>query len=192
MKTSGAALVAVVLFAGSTWAQDAPEQPPRDPPVDIDQLLGPTGPQTMEEKAHELTRDAGAIENAIRQSECSLLQDDRAQERCWQASAAFYEYLTRELSRRSQVFWWRHLFSKIIFFVVMLIVAIGLYFAWRQFAATEKLGESERTRELGSSIELGAGGVKVSSPVLGIIILALSLGFFYLYLAHVYPIVEVF
>jgi len=39
-------------------------------------------------------------------------------------------------------------------------------------------------------LELGQTGLKVSSPVLGVIILVISLAFFYLYLVYVYPIGE--
>jgi hypothetical protein len=39
-----------------------------------------------------------------------------------------------------------------------------------------------------SQVSIGPQGVTVSSPVLGVIILGLSLGFFYLYLHYVYPI----
>jgi hypothetical protein len=40
-------------------------------------------------------------------------------------------------------------------------------------------------------VKLGTSGIEVSSSVLGIVILVLSLGFFYLYLVYVYPITEV-
>jgi hypothetical protein len=42
-----------------------------------------------------------------------------------------------------------------------------------------------------SHLKLSAQGIEVSSSVLGIVILVVSLGFFYLYLVHVYPITEV-
>lgn len=42
-----------------------------------------------------------------------------------------------------------------------------------------------------TSIEASTSGLKVSSPVLGVIILSISLLFFYLYLAFVYPIHEI-
>jgi hypothetical protein len=45
-------------------------------------------------------------------------------------------------------------------------------------------------RARASPIELSTGGLKISSPVLGVIILGLSLAFFYLYLVYVYPIAE--
>jgi hypothetical protein len=37
-------------------------------------------------------------------------------------------------------------------------------------------------------IEVSASGAKVSTPVIGVIILTLSLAFFYLYLKFVFPI----
>jgi hypothetical protein len=41
-----------------------------------------------------------------------------------------------------------------------------------------------------SSIKLGAGGLELSSQVIGLIVLALSFGFFFLYIKEVYPMVE--
>jgi hypothetical protein len=43
-----------------------------------------------------------------------------------------------------------------------------------------------------TEFEASAKGIKVSSPVLGVIILVISLAFFYLYLVYVYPISEIF
>jgi hypothetical protein len=43
-----------------------------------------------------------------------------------------------------------------------------------------------------TEIEATLQGLKISSPVLGVIILALSFFFFYLYLKYVYPIHEIF
>ncbi|TFL18533.1 hypothetical protein [Jannaschia formosa] len=98
-----------------------------------------------------------------------------------------YDYHVEALDHRMAVFRWQYRSSMAIFAVVVLIVLIGLYFSWMQFHA------SDRGRDMGSSsLEASSGGLKVSSPVLGVIILALSLGFFYLYLVHVYPIFEVF
>ena len=43
-----------------------------------------------------------------------------------------------------------------------------------------------------TSFSASATGISVSSPVLGVIILVISLAFFYLYLVYVYPISELF
>ena len=74
--------------------------------------------------------------------------------------------------------------------LVVLLVLAGMYFSWLQFsAALKKDGASGDA--VGTTFEASATGLKVSSPVVGIIILAISLAFFYLYLIHIYPIVEI-
>ncbi len=68
--------------------------------------------------------------------------------------------------------------------------------------ATGEPGGAERTAErtgavdagtvtLQTSLEAGTGGIKLSSPVLGVIILMISFLFFYMYLIHIYPIREI-
>ncbi len=47
---------------------------------------------------------------------------------------------------------------------------------------------TDETTEIVASVK----GIKVSSPILGVIILVISLLFFYLYLVYVYPITEIF
>lgn len=103
------------------------------------------------------------------------------------AVRAFYDYRTEGFAHRMAVFRWQHLSSQILFFVVIGIVGVGLYFSWLQFHETKDKNAMPTT-----SIEAGKEGFKVSSPVLGVIILVLSLAFFYLYLVHVYPISETF
>jgi hypothetical protein len=48
--------------------------------------------------------------------------------------------------------------------------------------------EEESTR---TTVKFGKDGIEVSSSILGVIILAMSLVFFYMYLHFVYPVVEV-
>ncbi len=98
---------------------------------------------------------------------------------------AYYRYHQRSLDHRSRVFEWRHFSTRAIFFVVIAIVLIGLYFSWIQFKAE---GHSSTP----STLEASGKGIKVTSSVLGVVILALSLIFFYLYLVYVYPISEIF
>jgi hypothetical protein len=99
---------------------------------------------------------------------------------------ASYAHRTRALDHRQAVFAWQHRSSQIIFGVVIVIVGVGLYFSWMQFHAAARTGQ-----ELGiTEIEGSAEGFRLSSPVLGVVILVLSLAFFYLYLVHVYPITE--
>ena len=121
---------------------------------------------------------------------CSDIDDEPTRESCWESYRSSFNYYKTGHVHRTQVFAWQYLSARIIFFVVLTLVAIGIYFAWVQFkldiSSTSKGGEKEHT------VELSTSGVKVSSPVLGVIILVLSLAFFYLYLVFVYPIAEIF
>jgi hypothetical protein len=47
---------------------------------------------------------------------------------------------------------------------------------------------AELTKELQQTIEVSPTGAKVTTPVVGIVILTLSLAFFYMYLHFVFPI----
>ena len=69
-----------------------------------------------------------------------------------------------------------------MFSVVLTLVFAGLVFAALQF---------RRGMRTTTEIEFSMSGVKVSSPVLGVVILAVSMAFFYLYARYVYPIQEV-
>lgn len=116
--------------------------------------------------------------------------DEAGQRSMQQALKAFYDYRIRGFDHRSRVFEWQLLSSRMIFGLVILIVAVGLYFSWLQFMAGQK--ENGGPEKASTTLEASPTGVKVSSPVLGVIILTLSLAFFYLYLVHIYPIEEIF
>jgi hypothetical protein len=80
---------------------------------------------------------------------------------------------------------------------VYAITVFGLLCAAVQFRLIDRMrGRAVKPEENGADeisageVELPGGG-KVSSPFLGVIILFISLGFFYLYLTNVYPIVSV-
>lgn len=104
-----------------------------------------------------------------------------------------YRYLASHFEHRRNVFAWQHWSSQIIFGVVLVLVGAGVYFSAVQFhrglrpAPHVSRTESEQKTEFTASLK----EIKVSSPVLGVIILAISLAFFYLYLVFVYPIQEV-
>jgi hypothetical protein len=100
----------------------------------------------------------------------------------------YYVYKASGLRYRSRVFEWQLFSSRIIFATVILLVASGIVFAAIQFHAGLK---RPRAAVDPTQIDLSAGSIKVSSPVLGVIILVISLAFFYLYLVYVYPISEV-
>lgn len=113
---------------------------------------------------------------------------------CLAARKAFYDYYAQGLPRRARVYEWNNFSTRVIFFVVLTLVGIGVYFSWKQFfGVTLKKPDTGREPSEGpapevSELEIGLGGIKVKSPVLGVILLALSLAFFYLYLQYVYPV----
>ena len=108
-----------------------------------------------------------------------------------EALKGYYDYRIKGFDHRARVFEWQLLSSRIIFVLVIMIVLAGLYFSWLQFQVGLKgAGDGE---DMTTTVEASvSGGIKVSSPILGVIILTLSLVFFYLYLVHVYPISEIF
>ena len=120
-------------------------------------------------------------------SEGSLeyLIDDAAKEKLGEA---LYDNQLWTLRRNASVYAWQDFSSKVIFASVLLLVLIGVFFAGVQFFGGYPSGSSSDAREAPSEVELSVKGISVSSPFLGVIILVISLGFFYLYLAYVYPI----
>jgi hypothetical protein len=122
---------------------------------------------------------------------CTDIQDEETIAGCWAAYQAYFSYYTAGFEHRRSVFDWQHLSTRIIFVVVIFLVAIGIFFAWVQFRQS-MTGESKSGDKavVTHEIEISTTSVRVSSPVLGVIILTLSLAFFYLYLVYVYPITE--
>lgn len=122
----------------------------------------------------------------------------------YEAAGAEIEYKQAELAYKknellyiTDVFRWQYKSSIIIFFMVVLVVLTGLVFAGIQFYISMKqMGGKIRkgalvgiqTAPADTNLEFTTSGVKVNSSVLGVIILVISIGFFYLYLGHVYPI----
>jgi hypothetical protein len=106
----------------------------------------------------------------------------------------YYEYKNFGYAHRKKVFMWQLLSSKLIFFVVVGLVISGIYFAGLQFFHAIKLSKKAGDVEKLMNTELSASSdeIKVSSPVLGVIILVLSFLFFFLYLKFVYPIQDTF
>ena len=132
-----------------------------------------------------------------------VLGDPATQREYLTAMQRYYAYRSAGYTHRSRVFEWQLFSSKITFAVVLTLVGLGIYFAAVQFRVAMRKGPPRPLSDgaitevpaspsaLATHIELSTKGVAVNSSVLGVIILALSLGFFYLYLVHVYPIKEI-
>lgn len=118
--------------------------------------------------------DAGGLDPATRAKYSTALN-------------AYYDYRISGYRHREDVFAWQFFSSKIIFWVVLLIVLAGILFSAIQFF---RKGASKKPDV--SEVEASLQGIKVTSPVLGVVILTLSIAFFYLYLVFVYPINNAF
>lgn len=118
---------------------------------------------------------------------CPTVLDVR--EACLQAVKRFYTAYHENIDLRKRIFEQQYSMTIMIFGLVVTIVFAGLVFAAIQFYISARsvtnLEKFDQTK-----FGLSFKGLEVSSSVLGVIILVISLGFFYLYLIHVYPIVE--
>jgi len=130
-----------------------------------------------------------------------VLGDPGTRQRYLEAMQRYYDYRANGYAYRSRVFEWQLLSSRVIFVIVLVLVGAGIYFAAVQFrgamraAARPMAAPAEPSAPpsltLGTQLEVSAKGIVVNSSVMGVIILALSLAFFYLYLVYVYPISDV-
>lgn len=99
-----------------------------------------------------------------------------------------YDYKVEGFRHRARVFRWQFYSSIVIFIVVVCLVLVGLYFSWLQFKRDLAAAGSAPAE---TQLAVSAKGIRVQSSVLGVIILVISLLFFYLYLVYVYPIQEI-
>jgi len=138
-------------------------------------------------------RQRGAVSSA------ELDPQTRAKQQ--EALRAKYDYQTFSFAHAKRTFEFQYGSGRIIFWVVLLIVFSGLAFSAVQFyvglhhpleSRVKADGkESAPNGESVSEFEATLQGIKLKSSVLGLIILAMSMVFFYLYLKYVYPITNI-
>jgi hypothetical protein len=114
-------------------------------------------------------------------TECQYPDAD-TQTDCIAAVRENYRYNVAALQHRRASFEWSLTASEIMFFMVLVMVLAGLVFAAVQFRSSAPTP---------TDLEISTSGLKVSSSVLGVVILAMSMAFFYVYTRYVYPIQEV-
>jgi len=128
-------------------------------------------------------------------TDCNL-KDPASAKACNESVVEKYRYLIAAYRHRRESFDWNLKASRVMFVMVILLVVAGMLFATVQFriAMLRMLGpkaDGNGKTGIETDLEISAKGVKVSSSVLGIIILLISMSFFYLYALYVYPIHEV-
>jgi len=156
--------------------------------------------QTQEKISDQIKKEDGATVNFIPEFSPIVLKNEQSKKAMFAAFKSYYEYRSTGFEHRKQVFAWQLFSSKIIFVVVIFLVLVGVYFSWVQFHKKmddEKTGEplpgnsDAKKSEDVTTISASVKEIKVSSPILGVIILVISLLFFYLYLVYVFPIEEI-
>jgi hypothetical protein len=147
----------------------------------------PTTLPTLEQRRQRLL-DFTPVAPAPPASGVALAPETRAAYET--ALRAYYDYRVRGYEQRLQAFEWQGWSTKAIFFAVLGLVLAGVVFAAVQFGVG--LRRTGTAGETSSELAIDLKGVKVSSPVLGVVLLTISLAFFYLYLVYVYPIMNVF
>lgn len=170
----------------------APALPSPTPPPSVPALDSP-----FAKIAEEVERETPAVS----MPPDLLLQDreDHAKYLRWQ----------REFSRQS---WEWHLHStKLLMYVVLVIVFFGLFITYLQFtherrtmkrveaaagSAGAELDEIPADQDPpgkagdASTLKLGPAGLEITSQVIGLLVLGFSLAFFYFYVKDVYPMQE--
>jgi hypothetical protein len=110
-----------------------------------------------------------------------------------------YRYESERLKHRKWVFRFQLIATNVSFVMVITIVSFGIRFAYVQFSRefpkvsnVATSGQSSSSIQSSPSsvtdIEISLARIKVSSSILGVVILGLAMGFFYLYIRFVFPI----
>lgn len=115
-----------------------------------------------------------------------------------EALIGYLEYRKTGYQHRRAVYRWQFVSTIVTFVTVLIVVFTGLYFSYLQFtdggrrwARKTKADEASPTAPVistATTFKANLSGVEVSSNVMGLIILVVSIVFFYLYIAFVYPI----
>lgn len=106
----------------------------------------------------------------------------------------YYDNYARDLAAiRLNAFWWQALASQVLLCVVVVVCLSGVFFSGYQlWIATSRGpvdGSAKSTADpISTSVELSWQSVRVTSSVIGLIVLVVSVAFLYLFLKEVYKI----
>jgi hypothetical protein len=165
-------------------------------------LLVPVGAQTGSSGQEKMPPPFQAPSaQAVAGGSCPQ-EDPETAKVCQEMLRESYRYTIAAYQHRRESFNWSLTASKIIFFVVVVLVASGIVFAAIQFRvalleagsgrghkpASERKGSAT---SMATDLEFSRQGIKASSSVLGVMVLLISMAFFYLYAQFVYPIHEI-
>jgi hypothetical protein len=101
-----------------------------------------------------------------------------------EALIAQYDHQIATMKQIEAVYAWQGLASNVSLFLVVLIVSAGVAFSGFQLWHAAKLGAPQAD----SHLEITFQKVRLTSSVVGIVVLALSFFFFYLFVKEIYAI----
>lgn len=96
----------------------------------------------------------------------------------------YYSYLSQKTDIYIEQFKWQRSASERLLWLVVTVVISGILFSGVQ------LWRASSTKDLGpeSSIEIASSKIKITSSVVGLIVLVISIVFFYFFLTEVYTV----
>lgn len=139
----------------------------------------PTEQSTLECIAQYFGKNALTMDNAV--------LANAADSFCY--SSARHQYLLNDFAVRRDAYAIQPFETKVIMWMVVALVACGIYMAWLQLAASYELallGRNLSSENTESNVKIA--GMSVRSSVIGVIILVISFAFFGIYVRYVYTI----
>jgi hypothetical protein len=189
MRAMARELITALLLTTVAWAQGSTTL---DVPVDV-----PVVSEDQKAAAIDgIGSNAASFREILKQNCETSSYGPEGQIACKEAVKGFFVYTRDGFVHRMNVFQKQYWLSFGIFLVAVALVFLGMYFAWVQFSLSmqsrAKPDSSGATDDLNTQLSLSMSEVKVNSPVLGVIILIISLAFFYMYLVFVFPVHDTF
>ncbi len=120
---------------------------------------------------------------------CSTLTAD-VKVACIRAAIAYYDNLLYTVKQTERVYDEQYRETRIISWLLIVLFVVSLGLAIAQFILALRVGNQnlKKSIETESTVKISKDGLEVSSSILGVILLAFSIVFFYLYLQTVYQI----
>jgi hypothetical protein len=203
MTRRGRHLLAVVCLSQLLWAQ-ADVGIPRQTATASD---CPSTPAVLPDGTLKLTdckgtteiRKDAAIVPVSHSSAAASLPDSvglETKSKYEESLRAGYDYQTYSYAHAKRTFDWQDWSGRIIFWMVISLVGSGLVFSSIHFyvGLRQQVVTSDKKPESGdeaTEFEATLQGIKLKSSVLGLLILSMSMVFFYMYLKFVYPITNI-
>lgn len=129
-------------------------------------------------------RELAAYKDMVRDLNANLdAMKSPLQQKYAQYQMQHYDELIALSQHRVNVFRWQERASEVMLWVVVLVVIAGLAFSAIQLFDALRVG-----RDTNGNIELSAQGIKVTSSVVGVVVLALSIAFVVIFVNQIYSV----